>query len=203
MNIKSTLTNEVRNKLGQVPYLLDLLNFNGVYLAGGLLRTLYSKTEEFSPEKTDVDLFFQSELQLQVVQSYLENETAYKKVFQCPEGKLASFVYKNSEEPAWKLQLITVSFYPDIDAVLNSFDFTVTMFGTDGVDTVSNEFASQDVEDMRLRWNKVTYPASSLRRMMKYAKKGYSMREEDYQTFVARVWEHDVNIIDGTLVYVD
>lgn len=203
MNIRSALPNEIRNKLATVPHLLDILNFDGVYLAGGLLRVLYSKNEEFSPKNTDVDIFFRSELQLHLVQSYLENETNYKKVFQCPEGKLASLVYKNGSDPEWKLQLITVSFYEDIDAVLNSFDFTVTMFGTDGIDTVSGELSIQDVEDKKLRWNKVTYPASSLRRMMKYARKGYAMGEEDYQLFVDRVWSHDVHIIDEKLVYVD
>lgn len=190
-----------------IPYLTYLLSpvppMDGIYLAGGLLRTLMNPNEEFSPEKTDVDLFFRDDIARMECQQYLETFTEYHKIYQCPENKLATYVYLNGEEPKWKIQLVTVDYYPNLESVIGSFDFTVTMFATDGENFVYGDTSIQDTLDKHLVWNKITYPASSLRRMMKYARKGYWMREEDYQEFVSKVWAHDGWIIDEKVVYVD
>lgn len=186
----------------EIPYLNEILELGGVYLAGGLLRTLTSSTEELSPEKTDVDLFFETEMDLVRAKAFLE-KTEYYQVYQCPLNKLATYVFLDGESDKWKLQLVTVDYYPDIVSVIDSFDFTCTMFGTDGKEFVYHKNAIKDTEEKHLVWHKITYPASSLRRMMKYARKGYWMREEDYQEFVSKTWGHDWNIKDEKLVYVD
>lgn len=203
MNIlEIKITDDFLEILDEVPCLLDVLGMDGVYLAGGALRTLISMDEEFSPEKTDIDLFFRDGGVLLDVKNYLE-KYGYYKIFQCPEGKLASYVYLNGEEPKWKVQCISVDFYPSIENVIKSFDFSVTMFGTDGEVLVMGETSIQDTLDKNLVWNIITYPASSMRRLMKYARKGYSMREIEFQRFVERVGNHDGDILDFNLVYVD
>jgi hypothetical protein len=111
------------------PVVSTMLSHGGIYLAGGLLRTLISD-EPLSPEKTDIDLFFQSPYLYNKVKTWMEKrDDVFVKVFQCPEDKLATFVEK---ETGWKYQCIAVDFYPTIRDVVASFDFTTTCFGTDG-----------------------------------------------------------------------
>ena len=197
------LPEEFRDCLDDVPYLLEILdNYVGVFLAGGALRTLVSTDEEFSPENTDIDLFFSDRnVANQVMKFFSENN--YHKFYECPEGKLTSFVYLENDEPKWHIQCVMVDFYPSVAAVINSFDFTVTQFGTDGDEFVMGDTSQADVLGKELKWHKITYPASSLKRLMKYARKGYYMKEEEYQSFVNKIWEHDWNITDTRLVYVD
>lgn len=182
----------------RIPMLYPLLQIPGTYLAGGLLRTVRTG-EELSPEKTDVDIFFSSFKALEVAKSMMVS--GYENVYQCPQGKLASYVWTGTEK--WKVQLISVEFYPSLVELVDSFDFTCTMFGTDGVGYVEGETSLEDATAKHLVWNRVTYPSSSLRRMMKYARKGYWMKEEDYNFFVNSIWSHSGEIKDEALVYVD
>lgn len=175
-----------------------------VWLAGGALRSLFDSdtVSNYSPEVTDIDLFFGSQGFKSQVEEYFKEhfETAWKKVFECPEGKLTT--YKNTKT-GWKVQLITVNYYPNAEALLESFDFTVTQFATDGEYFWMGESSYDDVTNKRLRWNVITYPSSSLHRMTKYVKKGYHMREEDYQEFVETLWSRSPSVTDQKLVYVD
>jgi hypothetical protein len=197
------LSDWVMERLSTIPHLIDILNWGGVYLAGGLLRTILNATEHFDYNHTDVDLFFSDPEALRNVKQWLEGNALFKKVYQCPEGKLASYVYMWGEEETWKYQLISVDFYPDMETLLDSFDFTCIMVGTDGETFWCDEAFPNDSAKKVLVWNKITYPAASLRRLMKYARKGYTMQEEQYQKFIEALWLHDYNIKDEKLVYVD
>ena len=199
-NIISTpLDESFREIFSDIPY-LNVLIGNGVTLAGGLLRTLISQTEVLSPEKTDIDLFFEFPKMVALVKEFIEKTEEFEKIFECPEEKLTT--YKHTKT-GWKLQLITVNYYKSPVEVISSFDFTCTMFATDGNKLYMGETSIEDTMEKRLRWNVITYPASSLRRMMKYARKGYWMMESDYQEFVHEVWTHSPDISDSQLVYVD
>ena len=201
-NIPQEQLNLIKEILAEnVPYLGQLMHFSGVYLAGGVLRTLMSECEPLDPEKTDIDLFFDNPGHMYEVKAFLENATDYYKVFQCPENKLASYLLKGEEK--WKVQCISVSYYPSMLDVIDSFDFTCTQFVTDWEDGLMGETAEKDTNDKHLVINKIMYPASTLRRMMKYSRKGYHMEENDFQKFVSLVWNHDPQITDEKLVYVD
>lgn len=202
--IKSPLPVEFYDYLCTVPEVINIIeNVDGVFLAGGLLRSLVGG-EDINPQSTDIDLFFGHPEILEGVKKYLDHPTSYyKKVFQCPENKLATYIYKREGKPEWKLQLISVDYYENAEEVIKTFDFTVTMFSTDGENFYQGEHSQEDVNNKKLVWNEITYPASSLRRMMKYARKGYHMREESYQFFVEKCWSHDSMIRDEKLVYVD
>ena len=183
----------------RIPLLSDLLD-DGTYLAGGALRTLFSLTETLSPEDTDIDLFFSNNRRMETCKKYVEASGLYDKAFECPEGSLTTYVAK---EGGWKVQFIAFMHYNSVPELLLSFDFSVTMVGTDGRELWKADTFFSDVTEKRLRWNVITYPSSSLRRMMKYARKGYWMDETEYNRFVEMVWNHDDNISDTHLVYID
>lgn len=183
-----------------IPFLPFLLQFEGVYLAGGLLRTLASNTETLSPHTTDIDLFFSSPQVFSIVKSLFENHTEFEKVFQCPEDTLCTFVERNT---GWKFQCIALRFYSSLLEVVESFDFSCICIAVDGNTLIFHKDAVDDTLDKSLRWNKITHPASSIRRMMKYSRKGYSMAETEYRHLVEQIASHSPDIVDMDLVYID
>ena len=184
--------------LEKIPVVADLLESSNTYLAGGFLRQLVSE-EPLDPEITDVDLFFNSDYTYQAVKTHFEQLDGMTKIFQCPEDKLATF----QDSAGWKYQCIAVAFYPSLYSVVDSFDFTTTCFGTNGYEFICHKSAPYDTLYKNLRWNKITHPASSLRRMMKYARKGFTMSETELRYFVECVSNHSPDIVDWEMVYVD
>ena len=72
-----------------------------------------------------------------------------------------------------KIQLIKTMWYPSLAHVLHSFDFTAAQVGMDNTGVVLNPLAVLDISRKRLVLNRMTFPSSTLRRMIKYTQKGY------------------------------
>jgi len=174
-----------------------LMHDNGVMLAGGFLRWMVSVDGTLSPESTDIDLFFTSSEIYQETKRYFDDRT--EKIFQCPEDLLATYRHSSG----WNIQCIAIKFYPDAYHVIRDFDFTMCCFSTDGKDLAYHRLAIEDALNKALRWNKITYPASSLRRLMKFARRGFFMPEQEYQYFVDMIANHSPDIINSQIVYVD
>lgn len=185
--------------LWDIPYVGDILENSRTHLAGGLLRDLVS-SEPPDSKKTDVDFFFRSDREYQIIKEYFTGMDGIDKIFQCPEDKLTTFFHKETQ---WKFQCIAIDFYPTLFDTVSSFDFTACCFGTDGDNFIFHKNAIKATLDRILTWNKITYPAASLRRMMKYALKGYRMPESELQYFCECLAEHHPDIIDKYLVYID
>ena len=76
------------------------------------------------------------------------------------------------------IQLIKTMWYPSLEAVLHGFDFTATQIGTktdlnNNVSIVMNPMSLSDIHRKRLVLWRMTFPSSTIRRMIKYAQKGY------------------------------
>lgn len=72
-----------------------------------------------------------------------------------------------------KIQLIKTMWYPSLAHVLHSFDFTAAQVGMDNIGVVLNPLSVLDIARKRLVLYRMTFPASTLRRMIKYTQKGY------------------------------
>lgn len=182
-----------------VPTVSSILWGWEAYLAGGFLRSLVSE-DSVGPATTDIDLFFRDGGEYYSVKNHLLAHDDFEMTFQCPTDKLATFRHRPT---AWKYQCIAFDFYPSLYHVVESFDFTATCFGTDGESLIFHKSAVSDTVEKILRWNKITYPASSMRRMMKYARKGFTMSEKEYQHFLHCVATNHSDIRDMSLVYID
>ena len=71
------------------------------------------------------------------------------------------------------VQCIRFAFYADADAVINSFDFTICQFAFDGATLTHGEYALWDLGRKRLAVHQITFPVSSMRRVLKYATQGF------------------------------
>jgi hypothetical protein len=141
----------------------------GPWLAGGALRrTLLGKQPA-----SDFDFFFRDADQLQafedrVIASGLTKvrETEHHKHYRGTLG----------EDPTPRdIQMIRFAFYADAAAVIDSFDFTICQFAYDGQALTVGDFSLWDLGRKRLAVHKITYPVSSMRRMLKYGQQGFTV----------------------------
>jgi hypothetical protein len=63
--------------------------------------------------------------------------------------------------------------YEDASHVIDSFDFTISQFAFTNNSFVYNGEAMMDLARKRLVLHRMQFPASTLRRLIKYASKGY------------------------------
>lgn len=147
---------------------LPPLGVDGPWIAGGALRrTLQGKEPD-----SDFDFFFKNADQLGEFVAGLEargftkvRETEHHVHYRgCIEG--------NSLER--DIQCIRFAFYEDAKAVIDSFDYTICMLAFDGGQLTLGDFTLWDLGRSRLAINKITYPVSTMRRMLKYTSQGFT-----------------------------
>jgi len=148
--------------LGELPY----LSKQGPWVAGGALRrTLLGQEPE-----SDFDLFFRDKDQLADCKTLLESmgftqrkETEHHVHF---TGMLAG---KERD-----VQLIRFAYYAIAQEVIESFDFTICQFAFDGETLYCGDYALWDLGRKRLAINKITFPLSTMRRVLKYTRQGFN-----------------------------
>lgn len=133
------------------------------WIAGGAIRRWFTGNEKLS----DIDLFFQTE----------EAFNAYLLIL-INNGYVQSAEHKNAvtlTKDKVKVQCIRIKYYPNVDALLDSFDFTLCQFAWDGKNVFTTAQSMVSVLRNHLGVHNITkeYAVDSLRRAFKYAKKGF------------------------------
>lgn len=166
-------TNKVANyKFHKLRPVLKYLNPN-VYLAGGSLRTLLKCSGE---QVSDFDLFFKNFKEVEPLREKLLVD-GWEQIFECPEGFL--YTYKKGRH---KLQLICETEYSSANFLISSFDVSACMAAWhEGTLTFTREFV-RSVKTKQLRTCNVSFPVATIKRLIKYAQKGYncSLAAEDF-----------------------
>ena len=173
--LKAKRLDSIRDVLG-----LDILSPK-VWLAGGALRTLIDHDDIIN----DYDLFFQNAESLIAVKSKLLT-AGFDCIYECPNGYL--FTYRKNSV---KIQLICEKTYQNIEELLDSFDFTATCAATDGEFVYYSSAFVKDVKKKELRLANLVYPVATLKRIVKYAARGYTIRKVTVE-FVKQVTEKHV-----------
>jgi len=163
------------DKLKQLRPVLKYANekWPEIIVAGGSIRTVLNCAHE---EVSDYDLFFTSFKVVNDLKSQLE-EDEWENVFSCPEEKLFTYKKKNL-----KIQLICEKEYESPQKLLESFDVTACVGAYhQGVIYFSRSFV-RSVWTKKLRMMNVSFPVATIKRLVKYAQKGYniSMAAEDF-----------------------
>lgn len=140
------------------PRLLDV----NCWIAGGALRDYFS----IGYPQSDIDVFFPDETQYSLLKSFLE-EQGYE--VQYENDKVCVFFINKH-----KFDLVKV-FFNDPRATIAEFDFTVCCCAVDKNDVYMHADFFPDLARRRLIINKLPFPLSTLQRLQKYIKKGYSI----------------------------
>lgn len=167
---------------------------DGPWIAGGAIRrTLLQDSLD-----SDIDYFFRDEEQkkafgeaIQEKGGWLISEKEHATTYGIKIGHNTVIV-----------QAITMAYYPTLDAVLDSFDFTITQFGYDGKDLVCGPHSLWDLARKRLALHKLTFGVSTVRRLIKYTRQGFTACGGVLASILEQVVEHP-EVIHREVTYVD
>ena len=153
--------------LSKVLSALPSLSTDGPWLAGGSLRRTLLRQEPDS----DFDFFFHDADQLAAFTAKLD-ELGMEKLRETEHHIHYRGRVGDSALPI-DVQCIRFAFYASADAVIDSFDFTICQFAFDGMNLTAGPYSLWDLGRKRLAVHRVTFPVSSMRRVLKYASQGF------------------------------
>ena len=146
----------------------------------------------------DIDLFFKCSSSVEKVINILK-EGGYQCIFECKAGEL--FSYRNDHD---KIQLICKSYYNSVKDAIGSFDLSPCRAGVE-LDTeifyICKTFISS-VLNKKMKVVNLEYPVATLKRILKYNIKGYSIRSESLRDLVWLINEMELNE-DNMEFYID
>lgn len=212
---------EVKKRLGveEVPIIKTIEDIYhphvlGPWVAGGSIRRIFSGEEQNS----DIDYFFNNENQLKDFKEYLERKDSgailrgsndMNHSYVLPATKETVYDSETGNEtpftkfvPEQKIQLIHFRYYNNPQDVIDSFDYTLSQFLYDGESFHFGDFALFDVARKRLVPHKISYAASTLRRMLKYANQGYTICAGGLGEILGQVADNP-SIINQGVQYID
>lgn len=154
---------------------------DGAIIAGGFALSILNEDKNAK----DIDIFFTSEDALKkTLELFLnppEDAWAYKGYKFEISGSAEEILKKHkgsryisgTYESRPHIQLLKMVYYTDAKHVIDTFDFTVSQFAFTNNSFVFNGLSTLDVARKRLVLHRMQFPASTLRRLVKYTQKGY------------------------------
>lgn len=136
------------------------------WVAGGVLRDYFLD----KPLKSDCDIFFPNSTEFNKAKNYLLSKGA-KVVWESENGMKVT--YKGNTFDLVKI------FMPNPMATISRFDFTISMLATDGKDLYYGNNTLKDLQERKLVLNAIVNPLSTLKRVLKHYKKGFTMSAEE------------------------
>ena len=146
--------------------LWDRLMPNG-WLAGGALRRTISGVKA----ESDFDFFFKSEDHKDSFCEAIIENYGFKQTKKTQHH--SQFEHTGEQGVNTVVQAIHFIYPQTVEELLEAFDYTICQFAFDGSTLYTTPEALWDLARKRLVINKVTYPVSTLRRMIKYSSQGY------------------------------
>lgn len=179
---------------------LPSVSKEGPWIAGGALRSLVANEDHVS----DYDFFFKDKEQLEMFRSIMESSASIKILSKKSNDHCDTYsiVIPNKEYNKFEVQLVHISYYESPQLLLDSFDYTICQFAYDGDSFFTGEFSILDLMRRRLAVNVITYPVSSVRRMIKYTNKGF-LACSGCITEVLKKVAVDPMSLDTTITYID
>lgn len=186
---------------------LPSVSKDGPWLAGGSVRRLIAS----QPQDSDFDFFFKDEAQFEAFCEKIKrlggkerNASDFNITYHLPacDAKPVDEDTFEGGGPELKVQAIRIDYFENLAAVLQSFDFSICQFGYDGKRLLVGEWSLFDLARKRLVPGKISYGVSSLRRMIKYTRQGFSVCGGGLATMLEQVAD-DPSIIQSEIEYVD
>jgi hypothetical protein len=170
---------------------------DGPWIAGGALR----RTMQGKEPESDFDFFFRDADQLTAFSRKLEarglekiRETTHHVHYRGRVG---------SDAALRDIQCIRFAFYQSASAVIDSFDYTICMLAFDGKTLTLGDFTLWDLGRKRLAIHKITFPVSTMRRMLKYTSQGFTACKGCLASILRSVPENPELLEQLQIEYVD
>lgn len=146
---------------------LPSLTSSGPWVAGGAVRRTLLGQEPDS----DFDFFFRDAEQLNEFKAGIE--ALGFALFRESEHHFHYRGYLPGGQLMRDVQLIRFAYYGSAAEVIDSFDFTICQTAFDGTTLTVGDFTLWDLGRKRLAVHRITFPVSSMRRVLKYTRQGF------------------------------
>lgn len=186
---------------------LPAISAEGPWVAGGSVRRLVSRL----PQDSDFDFFFKDQAQFDAFCEDMKSrgarqshENDFNITFTLP-AVAAKPVDQDEFEPAGpelKVQAIRIAFHETLAAVLDSFDFSLCQCGFDGTNLMFGQWALWDIANKRLVPGEIRYGTSTIRRIIKYTRQGFTICGGGIASILEQVVDRP-EIIQREVEYVD
>ncbi len=173
---------------------LPAVSPTGPWIAGGAIR----RTLLQEPLSSDVDYFFRDEAQASAFGGNMEVAGGW---IISTRDQVTTYGIKVDDKTVI-VQAITLAYYPTLEDALDSFDFTITQFGYDGADLVCGQFSLWDLARKRLALHKLSFGVSTVRRLLKYTRQGFTACGGVLASILEEVVAHP-ETIHREMTYVD
>lgn len=159
------------SKTDDLMRIIGALNGNpfgaNAWCAGGAIRrTLIGQSLD-----SDFDFFFRSEQHMTEWEAFLPS--TMRLVRETQHHKHWRGTVEGSDLPI-DVQAIKFKYYARAEDVIDSFDYTITMFCLDGNQLVTTPYALWDLGRKKLAIHRITYPVATMRRLLKYGRQGFN-----------------------------
>lgn len=187
--------------------LLDnLLEFlpDGAIISGGFALSVIQDDKNAK----DIDFFFTSkeafDKTLELFRTATDEEWAYGGYTIVEESLKPESRYVSLTHPTRPhVQLMKMVWYENAAHVIDTFDFTISQFAFTNKNFIFNGAAMMDVAKKRLVLHRIQFPASTLRRVIKYASKGYYACPGSLVNICKAIQDFDGSPDINEVVYVD
>lgn len=180
---------------------------SGPWLAGGSVRRLLVN----QPQDTDFDFFFKDQAQfdefcgsMKSLGASVLNENDFNITFTVP-SVAAKPIGEDEFSPAGpelKVQAIRIAFYGTVEETVDSFDFSICQAAFDGNRLILGDWTLFDLANKRLVPGQIRYGTSSLRRMIKYTRQGFTVCSGGLADMLEQV-VNNPEIIQQNVEYID
>lgn len=111
--------------------------------------------------------------------------------------------FEHEKRPA--IQILKLFWYKDVPSLIDTFDFTATQVGCDKEHIYLNPLTQFDLAKKRLVLHRMQFPASTMRRMIKYSAKGFYVCPGSLINITKEIQNHrgGADINDKQFVYLD
>lgn len=180
------------NRMLEVAKLVGVTD-SGPWMVGGSVRRFLSgKTQD-----SDFDVGVSSNEQIELLKESLK----LKGFVVTKEDKHYIELVGSVGEKSEKIQILR-HVVGDIQSILDSFDFTICQCAFDGTNIMVGPYTMWDLGRKRLAIHKITFGASTIRRLLKYAAQGYTMCSGCANDILRSAIEKP-SIVDNNTLYID
>lgn len=171
------------NKIGKLlPFAFGYGVDSGPWLCGGSILRWFNREGP-----GDFDIFCKSRTQEVNILKAMNVEF---KVFSDSDYAYTYNVYGN------KVQIVKHSFHNQntLEGILNKIDFTVCHFGISSEAIMFNDTTLQDAANKELKLHHINFADGTLRRIIKYTKRGYTIDHAEQVSFLLAIRNDDIPI---------
>lgn len=152
------------------------------WIAGGALRDYFAGVKI----QSDYDLFFFNQYELGLAEQYFKLNGG--EVLWESENGIKIRYNKRTYD-------LVKKYFESPQDTINQFDFTISMFAVDRDRIYHGETSFIDLAKRQLMINKITYPASTMSRVIRYCHKGYRICNGELKKIIEAIQDmpKDIN----------